>query len=72
MSSRLSAPEIAAPAAALRQARRALREFPDCFWTRQPGLPLERADYVRLVVRRLRQHGDPAAWRAAHLIEKCL
>jgi hypothetical protein len=33
---------------------------------------LESADDVRLVVRRLRQHGDPAAWRAAHLIEKCL
>ena len=72
MSPRLASPEIAAPPEALRRARRALDEFPGCFWTRRPGLPLEGADDVRLVVRRLRQHGDPAAWRAARLIEKCL
>jgi hypothetical protein len=72
MSPGLSSHEIAAPPEALLRARQALRKFPACFWTRRPGLPLENSDDVRLVVRRLRQRGDPAAWRAAVLIEKCL
>ena len=57
---------------ALRRAEQALREYPGCFWTRRPGLALETADDVRLVIRRLRQDGWTDAWRAASNIEKCL
>jgi hypothetical protein len=58
--------------AALDLARTALRQHPECFWTRAPHAPLETRDDVALVVRRLRQHGSVAAWQCANEIERCL
>jgi hypothetical protein len=57
---------------ALRRARKALGDFPGCFWTRQSGAPLSDEADIRLVVRRLRQNGRGAAWKAARDIETCL
>ena len=57
---------------AVRLAQHALRDFPICFWTREPHARLETREDVLLVVRRLRQQGPAAAWRAAAEIEQCL
>ncbi|MDO8677682.1 MAG: hypothetical protein Q7R30_03855 [Acidobacteriota bacterium] len=57
---------------ALMLARDALRDFPACFWTREPHAPLETREDVALVVRRLRQQGPASAWRAAVEVERCL
>lgn len=57
---------------AIRLAQRALRDFPLCFWTRQPDARLETREDVVLVVRRLRQQGAAPAWKAAARIEQCL
>ena len=57
---------------AITLARGALRDFPTCFWTREPHAPLETREDVALVVRRLRQQGAAAAWRAAVEVERCL
>jgi hypothetical protein len=63
---------LSVSAEALRRAQAALVRHPECFWTRQPALPLaDRAD-VELVVRRLRENGGPAAWQTAREIEACL
>lgn len=59
-------------AEAVRLAQHALREFPSCFWTRNPAARLESREDVLLVVRRLRQQGAAAAWQAAARIERCL
>lgn len=57
---------------ALRQARKALRDFPSCFWTRRNGVPVSDEADIRLVIRRLRQNGPVTAWKAAREIETCL
>ena len=57
---------------AIRRARVALREHASCFWSRSPDAPLATVADLRLVVRRLRQNGRAAAWRAARDIEACL
>ena len=57
---------------AIALARAALRDHPICFWTREPHAPHETRDDVALVVRRLRQQGSAAAWRAAVEVERCL
>jgi len=57
---------------AVRLAQHALRDFPICFWTRQPRARLETREDIVLVVRRLRQQGAAPAWRAAARIEQCL
>lgn len=67
-----SAPHVRSFDEAVRLARQALRDFPICFWTRQPDAPLETREDVVLVVRRLRQQGAAPAWRAAARIEQCL
>lgn len=53
-------------------ARAAIRDHPECVWTRAPHAPLSTHEDVALVVRRLRQHGSAAAWRRAREIELCL
>jgi hypothetical protein len=57
---------------ALARAESAVREHPNCFWTRRPGTRIESVDDIRLVIRRLRQNGNRAAWHAARGIETCL
>ena len=57
---------------ALVLARSAIRECPECFWTRAPQAPLDTREDVALVVRRLRHHGSAAAWQRAREIELCL
>lgn len=64
--------ERQAPPEALRRAQNALTEHAHCFWMRMPCAPLvDRAD-VELVIRRLRENGDQAAWKAAEKIQVCL
>lgn len=53
-------------------ARAAIRDHPECAWTRAPHAPLSTLEDVALVVRRLRQQGSAAAWRRAREIELCL
>ncbi len=53
-------------------ARAAIRDHPECVWSRAPDAPLATREDVALVVRRLRQHGSAAAWRRAREIELCL
>ncbi len=60
----------AAPPLAL--ARDALTRFRSCFWSRCDVAPLATRSDVALVVRRLRQNGDQAAWAAAAGIQQCL
>jgi hypothetical protein len=50
----------------------AIRDHPECFWTRGPQATLSTLEDVLLVVRRLRQHGSVAAWQRAREIELCL
>lgn len=64
--------ERPAPEAALAAARGALAEFPWCFWFRGKDAPVATVSEVRLVVQRLRQHGDRKAWERAYHIEQCL
>lgn len=61
-----------APAAAIAMAREALKKHAGCFWFRAKDAPLEDIGDVQLVVRRLRQHGDRAAWNVAYQIQQCL
>lgn len=61
-----------APERAVALARAAIRDHPECVWTRAPHAPLSTLEDVVLVVRRLRQHGSAAAWRRALEIEQCL
>ena len=64
--------ELKVPPEALRRAQSALTNCAACFWMRQPAAPLlDRAD-VELVIRRLRENGDAAAWNAAREIQLCL
>lgn len=64
--------ETEVPPEALRRAKSALTDYAGCFWMRQPAAPLlDRAD-VELVIRRLRENGDAAAWKAARQIQVCL
>ena len=64
--------ETEVPPEALRRAKSALTDYAGCFWMRQPAAPLlDRAD-VELVIRRLRENGNAAAWKAARQIQVCL
>ncbi|MEI8291662.1 MAG: hypothetical protein WCH99_19515 [Verrucomicrobiota bacterium] len=66
-----TAPE-ALSAEAVRRAQCAVSEYASCFWMRQPAVILQNRADVELVVRRLRENGGLAAWRAAREIESCL
>lgn len=61
-----------APREAVEMASQALQRFPECFWFRSPNAPLHTIAQVELVVRRMRQHGNRAAWDTAYQIEQCL
>lgn len=61
-----------APTEAIEMAREALRKYPFCFWFQSSDTPLHTIGQVEMVVRRLRQHGNRAAWNAAYQIEQCL
>lgn len=61
-----------APAAAIEMAHEARRKYPFCFWFQSSETPLHTVAQVEMVVRRLRQHGNRAAWNAAYQIEQCL
>jgi len=71
MTTTLPTDERPAEVALLALAREAVRAFPWCFWFRSADAVIETADDVRLVVRRLRQHGDRRAWEMAYRIEQC-
>ncbi|MGA2177010.1 MAG: hypothetical protein ABSH38_18705 [Verrucomicrobiota bacterium] len=60
------------PPEAIRLARSALSKYPDCFWTRRPEAPVVDRSDVELIVRRLRENGQAAAWETAREIEACL
>jgi hypothetical protein len=64
--------DLKAKPEAVHRARRALTEHPGCFWMRQPEAPLQNRADVELIIRRLRENGDAAAWQAAWEIEACL
>jgi hypothetical protein len=73
MTTALPADERPAPAPALALADDALRRFRAmCFWFRNSEAKVATVGDVQLVVRRLRQHGDRAAWDVAYQIEQCL
>ena len=57
---------------ALRRARAALSKHAACFWTRRPDAPVGDQGDVKLIIRRLRQHGGRDAWQTAREIERCL
>lgn len=62
----------ALPEEAVRRARCAVSEYASCFWMRRPAVILQNRADVELVIRRLRENGGAAAWRAAREIETCL
>jgi hypothetical protein len=57
---------------AVELARQALKQYPQCFWMRAPEAVIRARGDVELVVRRLRENGGQAGWKAALEIEKCL
>jgi hypothetical protein len=57
---------------ALKRARVALSKHAECFWTRRPDAPVVDRSDLELIVRRLRENGQAAAWKAAREIEACL
>lgn len=57
---------------AIAMAADALKRFPFCFWFRSKDAPIVEVADVELVVRRLRQNGNRAAWEAAYQLEQCL
>lgn len=61
-----------ASAMAIARASAAIGEFPACFWFRNPAAEVATIDDVRLIVQRLRQHGNRQAWQVALEIEQCL
>jgi hypothetical protein len=71
MTTTLPTDDRSATAAGIALAREAVRAFPWCFWFRSADAVVETGDDVRLVVRRLRQHGDRRAWDMAYRIEQC-
>ncbi len=72
MTDKHAAPVLTLTSEALHRAQQALSRHAGCFWTRKPGTPLVERSDVELVIRRLRENGGPAAWRAAREIEECL
>jgi hypothetical protein len=62
----------ALPPEAVRRARLALSRHVECFWTRRPEAPLVDRSDLELIIRRLRENGQAAAWKAAREIEACL
>ncbi|HOW67332.1 MAG TPA: hypothetical protein P5186_22760 [Candidatus Paceibacterota bacterium] len=65
-------PEREVSSEALRLAKSAVLNHAGCFWMRQPTAPLIDRSDVELVIRRLRENGDRAAWKVAHEIQVCL
>lgn len=65
-------PELCARAAAL------VRRHPECFWfwhpdaLAHPEARVRHFEDVRLVVERLREHGDRQAWWDAQELHRCL
>ena len=57
---------------ALEQARRLVKEFPECFWFRHPEATTDNRDDILLVIRHLREYGGHRAWYAAQDLWKCL
>jgi hypothetical protein len=60
------------PTEAVRLAKIALAQHPECFWTRRAGTPVQERGDVDLIIRRLRQNGGRTAWKIAREIERCL
>jgi hypothetical protein len=67
-----TAAKLIVPPKALRRARLTLSRHAECFWTRQPSVPVVDRNDVELVIRRLRENGRTAAWRTALRVEACL
>ena len=65
------APEHAASATAIAMAKQALLDFRECFWFRHPDAQVSTVGDVKLIIDRLRRHGDRKAWRAAQSLLLC-
>lgn len=63
---------IPAPPELVERATDLVRQFPGCFWFRHPNARVMYIDDVRLVIDRLRKHGNWRAWRAAQQLHRCL
>lgn len=64
--------KTALPPRAVKLARQALTSHAECFWTRRPDAPVVDRSDLELIIRRLRENGKAAAWKAAREIEACL
>lgn len=67
-----SLPTTPVPAELIERAVTLVRLHPECFWFRHPEARIGTAADIRLVIERLREHGDRRAWRAAQELHQCL
>lgn len=72
------APPTPAPTELCERAAALVRGHPECFWfwhpeaLAHPEHHVRELDDVRLVIERLRKHGDRRAWRDAQELQRCL
>ena len=60
------------PDSLLEKGRSLIVEHSDCFWYFHPDARIETWNDLRLIVKKLRQHGNRNAWYAAQDLNQCL
>jgi hypothetical protein len=64
-------PRVIAPPELVAQAEDLVKEYgAQCFWFRHPEARVKYLDDVDLVIQRLREYGDHAAWKDAQALKK--
>lgn len=53
-------------------ARRAVKDFHECFWFRHPEAEILDHEDVELIIDRLRRHGGHKAWQRSQELRGCL
>lgn len=64
-------PQPVSPAV-LEMARKAVRDFHECFWWWNPGFNPRTPEDVREIILNLRKSGGWRAWSTAQALTKCL
>ena len=57
---------------AIRRARELVEQFPSCFWFWRDAPNIRFEEYVRSVIKNLRDYGDKDTWEAAKELNACL
>jgi hypothetical protein len=69
----LEPPPIPAPPELAARAEVLVKKYnSQCFWFRHPDAAVETIQDIELVIQRLREYGNQAAWKDAQELHKCL